>query len=194
MKKFSVLAGAVAISCLAGTAQAQNWYAGGFGAMNYTHDGYANGTDLMTYKLGFGLGAMAGASFSNGFRLEGEMAYRANDIDTIAGIAVGADITSFAVMGNVLYDFQTQSSVKPHIGGGLGVADATVEIGGVQYSDTVLAAQFIGGIDYKIAPDMAMVIDYRLFMTDELGLGAGSGLGGVEYTNSTISVGLRKSF
>lgn len=194
MKKLATVAGAVALTCLSGAAQAQNWYVGGYGAMNYTHDGNANGADKMVYDLGFGVGAMAGFAMTNGFRLEGEIAYRSNDIDTIGGVPVGLDMTSWAFMANALYDINTQSSIRPHIGGGLGVARATVESGSLEYNDTVLAAQFIVGIDYYVAPDLALAIDFRHMRTQDLGFGAGVGLGGVEYANSTVSAGLRKKF
>lgn len=194
MKKVTTIVGAITLSCLAGTAQAQGWYAGGYGAMNYTHDGYANGTDKMTYDLGYGIGGMVGYAMANGLHVEGELAYRSNDIDTIDGVSVGADLSSWAFMGNAIYEFNVQSSVKPHIGGGLGVVRGSVETGALEYKDTVFAAQFIVGIDYEVAPDLAIVIDYRHMRTEDLSLGAGAGLGGVEYGNSTVSAGLRKTF
>lgn len=194
MKKLATIVGAITMSCLAGAAQAQSWYAGGYGAMNYTHDGNANGTDKMVYDLGFGFGGTVGYAMANGLRLEGEIAYRSNDIDTIDGVSVGADMTSWAFMANALYDINTQSTIRPHIGGGLGVVRGTVETGGFEFSDTVLAAQFIAGIDYELAPDLALIVDFRHFRTQDLDLGAGMGLGGVEYSNSTVSVGIRKKF
>ena len=194
MKKITAMIGAVALSGLAGAAQAQGWYAGGYGAMSYTHDGYANGTDLMTYDIGYGLGGFVGYAMANGFRVEGELAYRSNDIESIAGTAVGMNMSNVALMANVLYDFNMQSSVKPHVGGGLGIATGTVDDAGVEYDSTVVAGQFILGVDYAMAPDLALVADYRLFFTEDMGFGAGVGLGGVEYTNSAVSVGLRKKF
>jgi opacity protein-like surface antigen len=194
MKKFAAIIGAVGLSCLAGAAQAQNWYVGGYGAMNYTHDGNANGNDKRVYDLGFGIGAVGGYAIGNGLRLEGEIAYRSNGIDTVNGVSVGADMSSWAFMGNALYDFNTQSSIRPHIGGGLGFARGTIETGGLEFSDTVLAAQFIIGVDYNVAPDLALTLDLRHMRTQDLSLGAGSGLGGVEYANSSLSAGLRKTF
>lgn len=194
MKKLLTVVGAAALSCLAGAAQAQNWYVGGYGALNLTHDGNANGTDNVVYDLGFGIGGVAGYATGNGIRLEGELAYRQNDIDTINGVAVGADISSSALMANALFDIGTQTSFKPHIGAGLGIARATIETGGLSFTDTVLAGQIILGVDYMMAPDLALMVDYRLFFTEDLGFGAGFGLGGVEYANSSISAGLRKTF
>jgi opacity protein-like surface antigen len=194
MKKFAVAIVAATLSCLAGAAQAQNFYVGGYGAVNYTHDGNANGNEKMIYDLGYGVGAVGGYAMGNGLRLEGEIAYRANGVDTLDGVSVGGDMSSWAFMGNVLYDFNTQSSIRPHIGGGLGVARATIESGGLEYSDTVFAAQFIVGGDYMVSPDLALTLDFRHMRTQDLALGAGSGLGAVEYSNSTLTVGLRKSF
>lgn len=194
MKKLAAIMGVCALVSITGTAQAQNWYVGGYGGMNYTHDGTANGNQKMVYDLGFGVGGLVGYAMPNGLRLEGEIAYRSNDVDTINGVSVGSDISSWAFMGNALYQFNTQSAIKPHIGGGLGVARGTVATGGLEFSDTVLAGQFIVGIDYKVAPDMALIVDYRHMITQDLGLGAGSGLGAVEYSNSTVSAGLRKTF
>ena len=194
MNRIATIACAAAISCLAGTAQAQNWYVGGYGAMNYTHDGNANGNASLVYELGYGVGGMVGYAMASGLRLEGELAYRSNGIDTVNGVSVGADISSWAVMANALYDINTQSSIRPHIGGGIGVARGTVETGNLEFSDTVLAAQFIVGVDYKVAPDLALTVDFRHLRTQDLDLGAASGLAGLEYANSSVSAGLRKTF
>lgn len=196
MKKVALAlgAGALSLSVIAASAQAEGFYVGGYGAMNYTHDGYANGNDRVTYDLGYGVGGMVGYAMNNGMRFEGELAYRSNDIDTIDGLPVGADLSSWAIMGNALYEFNVQSSVKPHIGGGLGFVRGIFETGPYEFKDTVLAAQFIVGADYYVAPDLALVVDYRHMFTEDLSLGAGAGFGGVEYANSTVSVGLRKTF
>lgn len=194
MKRFAALIGAAMLACTAGAAQAQNWYVGGYGGLNFTHDGDANVNERVTYDIGVGFGGILGYAMGNGLRLEGEIAYRWNDIDTIDGVPSGAELSSWAFMGNALYDINTQTSLTPHIGGGLGIARATVETGGLEFRDTVLAAQFIAGADYNVAPDLTLTVDYRLFFTEDLALGAGGGLGGAEYVNSTISVGLRKSF
>lgn len=194
MKKFAAVIVVTTLSCLAGAAQAQNFYVGGYGAMNYTHDGNANGNEKMVYDPGYGVGAVGGYAMGNGLRLEGEIAYRSNGVDSLDGVSVGADMSSWAFMGNVLYDFNTQSSIRPHIGGGLGIARGTIETGSLEFSDTVFAAQFIVGVDYMVAPDLALTLDLRHMRTQDLSLGGGSGLGGVEYANSSLAVGLRKSF
>lgn len=194
MKKFAVIMGVCALVSTTGSAQAQNWYAGGYGAMNYAHDGTANGNENVDYNLGYGIGGFVGYAMASGFRLEGELAYRVNEIDSVGGAPYGGDLSTFAAMGNALYEFNVQSSIKPHIGGGLGLVFGTIDFGGVEYDDTELAAQFIVGADYKVSPDLAIVIDYRHLISGDFGFGAGAGLGGLEYSNSTVSAGLRKMF
>jgi opacity protein-like surface antigen len=194
MKKIVTIVCAAALSCLGTMAHAQNWYVSGFGAMNYTHDGAVNGSQNADYNLGFGLGGTVGYAMPNGLRLEGEISYRQNDIDSIGGAPSGGELDSWAFMGNAVYEFNVQSSVKPHIGGGLGVVRGAVDYGGAEYTDTQFGAQFIAGVDYKVAPDLALVLDYHYLVTEDFGFGAGSGLGGVEYGNSTFLAGLRKTF
>lgn len=194
MKKIMSIACAAGLCCLATAAQAQNWYASGFGAMNYTHDGAVNGTANASYNLGFGLGGTVGYAMPNGLRLEGEISYRQNDIDSIGGFPSGGELDSWAFMGNAVYEINVQSAVKPHIGGGIGIVHGAVDYGGVSYSDNQFGAQFIVGVDYKMAPDLSLVLDYHYLVTEDFGFGAGSGLGGVQYGNSTILAGLRKTF
>lgn len=195
MKKFTGLIAAAAVFTLAGTAGAETWYAGAYGGLNYAHDGDVNGAGTnATYDLGFAVGGYAGLYVNKNIRLEGELAYRSNDIDTIGGIGVGGEVASLAIMINALYEFDTTSGFRPHVGGGLGFADADYTLGALEYGDTVLAAQLIAGVGIEIAPALDLTVDYRLFFTDDLGIGGGAGLGAVEYTNSTFLVGLRKSF
>lgn len=194
MNRILAVFGMAAVMCTPGVAQAQNWYFSGFGAMNYNHDGDANGGGEVEYDLGFGVGGSIGYAMPNGLRLEGEVAYRRNDIDTVGGIPNGGELGTWAFMGNAVYEFNVQSSVKPHIGGGLGVVHGTVDYGGVSFDDTELGAQFIAGVDYNVAPDLALIFDYRYLVTSDFGFGAGAGLAGLEYSTSMISVGLRKRF
>ncbi len=194
MKIVSAIAGAVALVGLAGTAQAEAWYVSGGLGLNLTHEGDANGgNDSITYDLGYGLLAAVGFKAANGLRVEGEWSYRKNDVDEISGVPSGFEAGSWALMVNAFYDFRIQGNFTPYFGGGLGVAEVTFDNVG-EYSDTEIALQIGAGAGFDLAPDLVMSVDYRLFGTDNIGLGAGSGLGGVEYLNSSFFVSLRKNF
>jgi len=191
---FAFILSAVALA-FAPAAQAESWYAGGFGGLNYAHDGDVNGAGQQaTYELGYGLGGYVGMRFSPNLRLEGELSYRDNDLDTIAGGAVLGDAATTALMVNVFYDLSPGAQLNPHFGGGVGVADIDYQVGGNLYGDTVLAMQLGAGADYSLGKDIALTFDYRLFVTDNLSIGGGAGLGDVEYWNSAVLVGIRKNF
>lgn len=180
----------------ASTVSAQTWYAGGHLGLNYGHDATSGSGDLVTYEFfGMGFGAVIGRELDNNLRAEGEITYRSNEVDTVGVAASSATVTSLAVMANGFYDFkQAGSGFIPYVGGGVGVASADYTAGGQRYSDTVVAMQLGAGVTFNLSPDLAASVDYRLFGTEDLGLGAGSGLGKLEYINSSVFLGLRKSF
>jgi len=193
-KSIGVLA-AVTVVLVAPAADAETWYAGGFGGLNYTHDGAVNGSGISaSYDLGFAAGGYAGFYVKENIRLEGELSYRANDLDTRGGVAIAGEAEALALMLNAFFDFKLESIVEPYLGAGIGIADVDYRIGGLQYDDTVLAIQMVAGAGIEIAPATQLTVDYRLFMTDDLKVGGGVGFGSVEYTNSAVMVGLRKSF
>lgn len=178
------------------TASAQTWYAGGHLGLNYAHDAASSSGNLVTYDLfGLGMGVFVGREMGNNLRAEGEITYRSNDVDTVGAVSTSASVTSLAVMANGFYDFkQVGAGFTPYVGIGVGVANADYTAGGQQYTDTVVAMQLAAGLMFDLSPDLTASVDYRLFGTEDLGLGAGSGLGRLEYVNSSVLFGLRKSF
>lgn len=189
-KAFSVLA-VIAVVAMAPAAAAEPWYAGGFGGLNYTHDGNVNGAGVdASYDYGLAVGGYVGFFVQENVRIEAELSYRANDIDTIGGVAVGNEVETLALMANALFDFKIESSLEPYLGAGLGIADVDYAV----VDDTVLAVQLIAGAGIEISPTMKMTVDYRMFITENLEIGGGLGLGDIEYVNSAVLVGLRKTF
>ncbi len=191
------LAAAAAAMMIFGAAPAvaQNFYVGGHGGWNYAHEADTGSGFSIAYDfLGYGIGVEVGIRLGGNLRLEGELTYRSNDVDTIGGVGTTADISSTSLMLNALYDFNSESGFTPYIGGGIGVSDVDFEIGTNTFGDTVVAMQFIGGVMFDLSPGLVMSVDYRLFGTEDLALGAGLGLGDVEYINSSVFVGVKKFF
>jgi opacity protein-like surface antigen len=185
----------IAAVLAAPAANAETWYIGGLGGLNYTHDGTVNGSGLKAeYDLGFVLGGFVGLYVQDNIRLEGELSYRTNDLDTAGGVSIGGEAETLALMANVFFDFKLESNVEPYLGAGIGFADVDYTVTGIQYNDTVLALQLIGGAGIEIAPATQLTVDYRLFLTDDVRVGSGVGFGRVEYTNSAFSVGIRRAF
>lgn len=189
-KTFSMLA-VIAAVVAAPPAYAEAWYAGAFGGLNFTHDGNVNGagTDAK-YDMGLAGGGYVGFFVQKNIRIEAELSYRTNDIDTIGGVGVAGEAETLALMANALIDFKIESVLQPYLGAGIGFADVDYSI----VDDTVLAVQMIAGAGIDIAPATQLTVDYRLFITENLETGAGLGLGDIEYVNSAILVGLKRTF
>lgn len=190
------LIAAAAVAILGATpALAQQFYVGGHGGLNYAHEASTGGGDTIAYDFfGFGIGVEVGMRIGSNLRVEGELTYRSNDVDEVDGVSTTAEMTSTTLMVNALYDFNSESGLTPYIGGGLGMSSVEFSISTSSYDDTVLAAQLIGGVMFELSPGLTMSVDYRLFGTQDLALGAGLGFGDVEYINSSVFVGIKKFF
>jgi len=140
----------------------------------------------LTFKHGFVGSAAIGFMLMPGFRLEGEISARANDVNpydaplSSEGIQAG-QAQIFALMANGWYDFNPVGGFQPYIGGGIGVAKVhlKLETNGVN-SDTdasqhVFAYQIGGGVGYALNPMLTLTADYRLFGTSEAYLPSNAG-------------------
>lgn len=145
-----------------------------------------------------------GYAYGNNLRTELELGYRFDEAGTIASAWPGRgedDPSSWRLMLNGLYDFDTGTSITPYVGLGLGGAripasalgttgDAAAEAG-----DTRFAYQAIAGVSVSITDRLNWVTDYRYFATTDPTLAAGAGSGtDPEYRDHTLMIGLRFSF
>ena len=103
---------------------------------------------------GFSVNGVLGYAITNGVRVEGEVGYRENGLDTSTAKSPGAlilllprdsrydpdaqktllgerdingDVSAITVMVNGFYDIDVGSGLKPYIGGGVGVAFFSIE-------------------------------------------------------------------
>lgn len=167
-------------------------YAGAYGGFDIGLDGDATDAGapgIFTMDFGFGFGAFAGGYVGQNMRIEGEIGYRANDLESFGGTLINGDVTSLAFMGNIYFDIPVQSVLTPYVGAGLGVAD--VEMTGFRTGkDTVLAAQVMVGATIATSPNVSLTFEYRLFGTDEPNIGNFE----FEYLHSGILGGIRATF
>lgn len=127
------------------------------------------------------------------FRLEGEFAYRQNDMDNIAGFPVIGEMTSTALMANGYYDFGDGTGFTPYLGLGLGVANVTFD-SAVSDDDTTIAIQLMAGGAFPLSDNTAMTVDLRAFgvapvFTDGFGASISQ-----EYNIISLMMGFRTSF
>ena len=143
-----------------------------------------NQTVAVDFNEGFMVGTAVGLKFNNYKlgpltpRLEAEVSFRTNDVDTVDFSGNGAgqencpcgDVSSIFIMGNALFDVTgLQSDVfTPYFGGGIGVALVN---NGIRYNGNVrlpdgdenFAVQAIVGGNFKINDLVSLNVDGRYY-------------------------------
>ena len=212
---FAALLGAFLFVSLVSTAHAQTGpYVSGFAGAVFLSD--ADVTDpadpgTLTSDTGAGFGAAVGFSVLGYARVEGEIAYRTNDLDSFDepgdSTPLDGDMSAISVMVNGFYDFDLGLPVVPYVGAGLGLAiisvDASVSVPGfslqfVDDNDTVFAYQGILGVAYEFGDGFAATVDYRYFATMDPEVTETAAAGGstaeIEYASHNLTVGIRYQF
>jgi len=168
-------------------------------------------SDEVTFDPGLYTGGTGGYDF--GFmRLEGELSYRYNNIDTVNfsnGDRFNADDDSyigvFATMFNVFFDLHNSSPVTPYVGGGIGFASVylndTFGVGSqgfgqlyAESDDTVFASQIGAGVDIALNNRYSLDIGYRYFITDTAHLDSFIGTNELEFESHNAMVGFKVKF
>lgn len=216
----SVLAGATAACAVcafyAATASAQTpsrytlgpYVSLGAGA-NLTRDAKTTGGGVNTkYEfdvgpavvgaLGYGLGDFG---LGNGFRVEGEVNYRSNDIDKANTGAATGRYNSWGFMVNGLYDIMLGWPVTPFVGAGVGVADVSWRgsvppgtTASVGRTEPLFAYQGIAGLSYAITDQLKADVSYRYFATLDPDVNTAAGKVSTDYRNNTLLLSLRWEF
>lgn len=167
----------------------------------------AGGNVISKFDDGYGLGVALGTKLPSGFRLEGELFWQENDIDSgrlgpVQLSALGGlngDVGVWGGMLNGYYDF-LEGPLVPFIGLGVGYAqvDANVNLGDISViddDDTVLAYQGILGVSYDFMPNLQGVLAYRYLSLDDPEFkDRAGGKVDMQYDSQAIDVGLRYSF
>ncbi len=156
------------VDCYVGALGGANW-------MNHQQSEWRYGT-----KVGFLVGAYGGIRFCNGFHLQGELAYRRNDLKEVdasdiigpdfpryfsPGSTIGRGETSTAMV-NILYELSSVCNRwTPYIGLGLGYGKTeelvvgNFAVGAVSCQS--FAVQTIIGLSYAITPCFDLGLEYR---------------------------------
>ena len=131
----------------------------------------------VTYDTGI-IGTLAGGyEFGNGFRAELQIGGATNDVDHSAHGAQpgGGHTRDYALFGNVLYDFYGLGlPIIPHIGVGVGAmllrtgsVTTAVDAAPINGSSTVAAYQGIVGVEYPVAQNLKVGLEYRYIGTQD---------------------------
>ena len=203
MSKQEKMKRALALAALlAGTSGVANategWY--GRGDIGWSFDGSVQPeftTDFVlehdwTEHLGLGY------AFQNGFRVEGELSHRFNQMREEPGNLDDGDIHAWAAMANLFYDFNKGGGLEPYIGVGVGAArlNGSAFNGGLSWigEDTVLAYQGMVGVAASVNEQLDIDVGFRYFRADEFEFDEGNFIGSADYEHQAITVGLRYQF
>lgn len=174
---------------------------GGLSVLADSDLSYSDGsTAKLSFDNGWGLDVALGYQWPM-FRVEGEVAYRSNDVDEFSDsfgtVQINGDIKSWSGMANGYYDFSNTTTVTPYVGGGLGVAriDGSSDELGWDDNDTVFAYQFMAGVNFALTKQISLDVEYRYFGTQDPEFD--DGLGGTveaEVIDHNVMVGVRILF
>ena len=201
----------------AGVANAtEGWY--GRGDIGWSFDGevevdasptYSFGSSTLEHDWSEHLGL--GYAFQNGFRLEGELGHRFNQIDATPTIDAGGDVHAWSAMANLFYDFNRGGQLEPYIGVGVGAARLNYNLNDhsslayAEGEDTVLAYQGMVGFAVGLGEHWDVDVGYRYFVANGAGLDARRTTGNsalvvtpfspdADYEHQALTVGLRYQF
>lgn len=200
-KTICSIAGTAAILALAATANAaQGLYLGGKlgvaipAGSDFSDSGYTLDVDM---DSGIAPALALGYDFGNNMRLEGELAYQRNDINSVEvlGIVLSAagDATATTLGVNGYYDFNNEGALTPFITLGLGVAQVEVNNFETYYTypvsgdDTVLTYKLGAGLGYAVSEKLNLDITYRYNGFSDPQFGGTS----ATYSSHNIYLGLR---
>ena len=184
------LASACAIA-LGASAEAApvTWYAGVEGGWNQGIDADARYTGTVTtpvthvvhtkaeaqFDSGWALMATLGMEIGGGWRMEGEVAYRSNDLNlaipaTPVTVTKGGSLDDLSFMYNWLLDLplNTSGNFKLSLGFGMGLDYGKLKTDlGFEASEWSIAYQGIAGVSFAIDDETDLTLNFRHFRTSE---------------------------
>ena len=179
-KTFSVIIGLFVLLMLPGVSLSATpgpYVSSQLGVTFLTDSNYSEMVDYGTieFKPGFAVGIAGGYNFGM-FRVEGEIGYQKNDMDTgsvcsggtcVSGNISSSDITALSFLVNGYFDFVNSSPFTPYITGGIGMANLDYKITNWSDSDTVFAYQVGAGVAFTINKHFTIDLKYRYFATED---------------------------
>jgi outer membrane protein OmpA-like peptidoglycan-associated protein len=181
--------------------QGGNFYIQGFGGANWVDDmnltassGVAPANATLSFDTGYGIGGAVGYDWGQ-FRVEGEIAYRDNDLDGATGSPLATfpptsgDVSAFTIMANAYLDVENDSALTPYLGAGIGAGqvDLTYSSGGTTLIDDDgwgFAAQGIAGVSYAVSDQVDVFAEGRVLSIFDTSLSGSSGQ--LDITSATV--------
>lgn len=180
---------AALVAVTAAHAQARSFYVSAMGGANWltdeTNSNPVEGSDLggnWRFNTGWDAGGSVGIAFGNGPRIEGEVVYRHNGVDSHFDGDEGVyrsghgNVSQVSVMVNAAYDVDCGSRWIPYFGIGAGAIHVSYNKAGSfdeDDDDYVIddsywrgAVQAFAGVDYPITPTLRLGVRYNYLHAD----------------------------
>jgi outer membrane autotransporter protein len=161
------------------------FYVGAFGGANWLNFHHLGNDFKPKMKIGYAAALSLGYKFNNGFRVEGEVSYRRNQMkdrefaDSFESCKLSGSTYSWAYMANFLYDLDCVScylpNIVPYVGVGVGYTHIGAHVklrhddGHIsdKGKDNGIAGQAIAGISYRLTDETSLGLEYRYFVARE---------------------------
>lgn len=151
------------------------------------------------FDTGYYVGGTAGYKLDNGLKFEFEVAYRSNDFDFVFGQTAlfrgTGTVTSFSLMGNMLYDIDLGPGYSLSLGGGVGTARIGFDAAPfLDDRDWVFAFQGLAELEAMVSDDVGIFAGYNYFEANNAFEGTFYVDAGYDYKAHTALVGVRFHF
>lgn len=142
-------------------------------------------TEAGDYDLdnGLVLNGAVGYNFGSA-RLEAAIGYQNHDLSHF-----NEDVALLTLMANAYYDIDTDSSVRPYIMGGVGMANADTSWD--DEDETVFAWQVGAGLGFEITDNTTLDLGYRYLKPNDFD---NASVGNVKSKSHNVMLGLRYQF
>ncbi|MGW8287443.1 MAG: outer membrane protein [Desulfobulbales bacterium] len=136
-------------------------------------------------------------------RLEGEVSYGRNEVDSVDGIIIpngySIETSLLYFMFNGYYDFNFSNALTPYLtaGAGFSKVEADINMASIiddKYYDTVFAYQIGAGLGYTISEIMTLNFRYRFLGTAEPKFSYPGGTAEAEIFSHNLTVGIHMAF
>ena len=200
-----LLGAASALVLTAGVANAgvdrHGWYVGLEAGWVHVQDTDLVGSGMTSINFSSGWGALGTVGYAltdSNWRIEGELGYRSNSVDTTAPLHLfNGELTEWSGFVNAVYDIRLHSDRWDlGVGAGIGIDDARLQFTGSKDNNKSFAAQGIVGVTYKMTPHTDLMLNYRLMWADgaELLVGPAPVPSDLGILKHTVTIGLRYGF
>lgn len=141
--------------------------------------------------LGFAIGGAYGREVSRFLSVEGEVAYRSNEIAAPAAIFGGDnDLNALSFMANGVLSAPGATGLAPYAGVGAGA----VRLAAADDADLVFAYQAFGGVRKDISQNLSAGVEYRYLDAGEATFNNPAGFIETEYDSHSINLVLSHRF